>query len=966
MTSYTDYPQHGNALIVVSNTNELNAALISLSNSGGGTVLLEGGGAPYSMRSVDLGGPEAPILVTSLNTDQPAVLEQTLMLRSSHITFDTLRVDSGDVGGYGDTRGDHLPDMQITESDHIEITNVDFQSNASGVWAEDPDAVRGENAIALRDVSDVMLSGNTFSNYFHAIGISGVTNAEFSHNEMVNLQGDGIRGGGLQHVVITENYMHDFLGSTNEGGHTDMIQIWTGGIENRPNFDIEISSNILDASSGRATQSILIQNEVFNKPGHDLAGVYNDDIRIFDNLIHNGQANGIGLKHVSNVDIYDNTLLWNEASFLVHDVGSDPISTPPKIIAREAINLTTDNNVGSEISVNGVDIVGSNFILEYDDPTAPNYAYDHVIGLSSGGDMEWQDLQFQPDSPLNGAYGSTYSVWTASPEPVHAVLNQAAAFGNRAGIELSAEFTTIDGALVNPNSATFKWFFDDGTVKEGLEVTHSFDTPGEHDVTLRVQTSDGRVDSVERVVIVGTNDVFETDFRNQGADQSVWDGSVNIEDPNGTAWVAGKSGTGFRIDDDTIFEIDRDNSHIHYLDTFSLEVDFRPDSVEEIGGLFRMVGATYMRVTPDGGLRFDLDTSAGSYRLQTEPGLLDVCTWSTIGVNFDGPAGALSLSVDGQVVAETSATGTIGGEGRALQFGNPFGTSALGVMDNLKVTSPVSSLYGQVEAPANPPVVIPEEPAFEAPIVEEPVEEEYYDPADFVDYGAFPGTETPAVEEPVAAEPPAPAPTPPVVQAPVIEEPIVEEPVVEPPVVEEPVAEEPVVEAPVVAPPAPTPAPTPAPVPAPPVAEAPEPEEEEYYDPADFIDYGAFPGTETPAPAPTPAPTPVPVAKAPEPEEEEYYDPADFMDYGPFPGHDADYGTAAQTAQQVMQSAFANMRTVGRQVAELDDEGVDDWGSLESVVPVTTTLSEADAHLQDPSLSDTPYNEDEDLGIWVA
>jgi hypothetical protein len=102
------------------------------------------------------------------------------------------------------------------------------------------------------------------------------------------------------------------------------------------------------------------------------------------------------------------------------------------------------------------------------------------------------------------------------------------------------------------------------------------------------------------------------------------------------------------------------------------------------------------------------------------------------------------------------------------------------------------------------------------------------------------------------------------------------------------------------------------------------------------------------------------------PEEEEYYDPADFMDYGPFPGHDGGYGTAAQTAQQVMQSAFANMRAVGRQAADLDDEGVDDWASLESVVPVTTTLSDVDAHLQDPSLSDTPYNEDEDLGIWVA
>lgn len=76
--------------------------------------------------------------------------------------------------------------------------------------------------------------------------------------------------------------------------------------------------------------------------------------------------------------------------------------------------------------------------------------------------------------------GACEFVESALPDPVVEIVGPAeAAVG--APFTLRANASSGNGELVS-----YKWDLDDGTVKEGLEITHSYPTLGEYGVTVRV------------------------------------------------------------------------------------------------------------------------------------------------------------------------------------------------------------------------------------------------------------------------------------------------------------------------------------------------------------------------------------------------------------------------------------------------------------------------------------------------
>jgi len=248
MASYTDYTAHQNQTITVTNTDELNAAIETLRASSGGTVTVDGSYGPYQLDARDAQvGPEKAVLVKSVDPSTPAVLEQVTILNTAYITLTELKVFSG---AWGVERSDHLQDIRITDSDRIELVNMELTSTASGLLGADPDAVEGEDAIYVFQSSNILIAGNVISKCVHAIGLAGVMGVTVSENEFFELQGDGIRGGGVENAVITNNHFRDFLGTTNDVLHTDMIQLWVGYPDGMVNKNIEISYNILDSGVG--------------------------------------------------------------------------------------------------------------------------------------------------------------------------------------------------------------------------------------------------------------------------------------------------------------------------------------------------------------------------------------------------------------------------------------------------------------------------------------------------------------------------------------------------------------------------------------------------------------------------------------------------------------------------------------------------------------------------------------------
>lgn len=692
---YTTEPQsvfaaHGNAEVIVKTTDELDAAIANLSTSGGGTIYLAPSDTTYGIdvRNMKLGEDNA-IRITSLEPDNEATVHTIFARDISHFSFDGFKVNSGSLG---DARSTWKPDVLVTASNNVAITDLELRGNATELFDSSGSVLRGEDGIRVESSDNILIANNDISNLFHGIALLGVTNTAVIDNEISAMQGDGIRGGGVQDTLIANNHVHDFLGSTNEINHPDFIQLWVVWPVGVTNSDVTISGNFLDAGDGVAAQGIFINNEAYAMPGNVLEGVLGKNIVITDNVVHTGIHNGISVSRYDGVEIHDNTVLWAESATLRETDSSDPISVKPAIVVGGGTNSHVSGNIASSIAVQGKPFLGDNYVLDYQDASAPNYAYDHFVGLSAFRVEDPRDLLLRPDSPLNESFGSSQSDWTPSALPIDPVVTTSGVSQDRAALEFSAEYSTVDGALVDPDSARFIWTFEDGDVREGVTVTRSFpDADGPMNVALDIVLPDGRSASQQSLFEAGTYDIVSLDFSNLQAElgdmpHNLVNASENL---NGTLGLNARSA----------FKVSPAKESTVNLDTLNLSLDYRPDSFAAGDPwLVFWNNAVQLRVTDEQGLTALVKTDEGFTTLRSPDGVLQKGQWSNISLNFDGPDNSLSLSVDDTVVSSAPISGTINASTHPLALGNPFsvGRSATGEVGALEVTAPASVRFTEV------------------------------------------------------------------------------------------------------------------------------------------------------------------------------------------------------------------------------------------------------------------------------
>jgi hypothetical protein len=414
----TQHVEFSSQTIVVTNTAELNNALDALSTGNGGTILLDGNGGPYDVNVDQSGMTGKPVLLQSMDTNNPAVIENMSLMNASYLSFNDLVVDSQSQQGYFD--------VEIKHSDNIQFSNMDMVGDATGYLGAGSSAAKAESGILIKDSDNILIADSELSHYYHGLSMQNVTNVQVVGNEIHSMQGDGIRGGGWQNMVISQNHIHDFLGSDHTINHDDMIQMWSVSTNGIPNIGVEISSNFLDAGQGAATQSILLQAEAFNMAGHPLQGVYNQDIKVFDNLIYNGQYHGISVAQADNAQVYGNTVLWNTDAQMVGTNGT-AASNMPWIKLSGTINSTVHDNIAGKITENGQALTSNNAVLDYQNASDPNFAYTLFPGLANGDLASFSDLQLSQASSYYGVMGADSSVFdylfgaaTTTPAPAPA------------------------------------------------------------------------------------------------------------------------------------------------------------------------------------------------------------------------------------------------------------------------------------------------------------------------------------------------------------------------------------------------------------------------------------------------------------------------------------------------------------------------------------------------------------------
>ena len=683
-TSYTNYPQHAAQTITVTNTAELNAALNTLDNGGGGTILMDGNGGPFKIIGKDYGDANNPIVIGALDVNNPPVVTEIYLQNASYLTMTDLKVDSSSLSS-------PLPyhDVRIYNSDNIEFVNNQMSSTADGFLGGSAPSTKGGSVALIRNSQDINFSGNYIENYTGGVGFLEVDGLKFNDNEMVGIQHDGFQAGGIKNVEINNNYMHDFFGSVQSINHSDFIMIW-GTNAQSVTSNVQISGNVLDTNGGGAYQGIFIGNNQFGGSGP--SGQYFQGIEVFDNLVSTSMYHGISVGDAQGVSIYDNTVLFDPESWTQGGPNTPLTQAVPWIMTSNAPNASVTGNVAGSVSIGGNGTgAGTNYILDYTNPNSPNYVENHIANIDGTAGVGLADLQFLPSSPLYGNYGATVSSTSAANDPVTAVMRLDEIDGYRGAFQLNADMSLFGGQITNPSNATYEWLMDDGTMITGTGGYHIFQTPGLHDVTLKVTDGSGNVDYITRTVEVLDQTNFSINFDNGVVDSSGVGASIKVKDPSGNALVNGLNGQGFRLDGTTNLEIQKGNEQLYDLDTFEINLDFKLDSVGSAGRLLGIHTSWDLQVLSNGGLMLNLPTDQGSYKIQTAANVLDDTAWHDITVQYDGPEGTVNILVDGAVVGTGSASGTTNSASHyGLVLGPTWGAAVKGVVDNFSMTVPPS------------------------------------------------------------------------------------------------------------------------------------------------------------------------------------------------------------------------------------------------------------------------------------
>ncbi len=426
MSTYTNYSAYGKSTVYVSNSSQLNAAIKSLAASGGGTVKVNPNGGPYDLNVSGVGSSKSPVLVESAGSKAP-LFESMTFTKSSYIAVSGVKVDTSSMT----SRSQYEDDLRIENSSNIEIVDSSFKGSAKGYLSEGTKTdIQGNVGANVFDSKNITLEGNTFSNYMYAVKMVDTTDINFIGNEITQWQGDAFHGGGIQDVLIADNYMHDPLGSTQRMAHTDFIQIRMAGTD-LDNRNIEIANNLLDTEGGPAAQGIHM--------GTGGTGGRNYDISIHDNTIITALPRGIGVDGAQGLDIYDNTLLWDRDAWIEARAGAEQRSWDPRILVSGR-DVDLAGNVATWMRVNGTQDNGGGYQITYRKPSADNYADKHFN----------DDGTIKTASILYGKFGSAMS----SGEAVSFDTSSGSNANDTADEDTSSEPATSGGGHGSTSSST--------------------------------------------------------------------------------------------------------------------------------------------------------------------------------------------------------------------------------------------------------------------------------------------------------------------------------------------------------------------------------------------------------------------------------------------------------------------------------------------------------------------------------
>lgn len=355
------------SIITVSNSNALTVA-INLAKAGDIIRLSSGDYGDVSISSKNFA---TGVTITSVDPGHPAILNTLSINASSGINFVGVNVDmTATAKTY-----DFSPVVKIVSSSNISFKGgvVEASPAVNGVAVNATAGDATGNVLGLptgqgfnlQKSSNITIENVEITKVARGIAMSDGENITIRHNNIHDIRTSGIVGGDVSHLVIDGNTMSDsnpwHWGS---GDHADFIHIWTDPTrQTAASRDIQIINNSIEQGKGTAILGIYLDDNG-NKLGFT-------GVNISNNLVMNGNSQGVRLENVFNSSVTDNTLL--QTSGTIKDA-------PAILLTSTSHNVAVSGNVSAAITVNADSSanVHDNSIVQQNDATVAGY-YDSSL-----------------------------------------------------------------------------------------------------------------------------------------------------------------------------------------------------------------------------------------------------------------------------------------------------------------------------------------------------------------------------------------------------------------------------------------------------------------------------------------------------------------------------------------------------------------------------------------------------------
>lgn len=365
----------------VSSAAQLAAALASA--HAGDTILLAGGN--YGDVTISKVSFSSQVTIESADPSNPAVFRSLAVSSSHFLTFQDVEVH------YTPTSTTIASDsaVKITNCSDIILLHSDLQGGLSvnGVpqtasaldSTQDVIGMPAARAMTISGSSNIQILSNEIATFDRGIVLSNVTGLNISGNEIHDLRRTPIDGGNVSQTLIADNYIHDITPwNWGAGDHADFIHIWTvPTAQTGPSAGLIIKDNYLAQGSGTAVLGIYLDD---NNNGLGFTGA-----QIVDNVIYNGNAQGLRLERVMNSTVDGNVLVQSSGALKVG---------PGILTAGDTTGLTISHNILSGLDLGHLtgDARG-NVLVQDVDPSLPHYD-----GMVEGSPLSWaQAMQLRHD-----------------------------------------------------------------------------------------------------------------------------------------------------------------------------------------------------------------------------------------------------------------------------------------------------------------------------------------------------------------------------------------------------------------------------------------------------------------------------------------------------------------------------------------------------------------------------------------